>query len=71
MSHEMKLIMTYPTGAEEWFCEECGRRLIMTWPPKYKRLLLDEGDQNVGHNGTKGELPLAIQVGLESPQKSN
>ena len=67
MSHQTQLVMTYPTGAEEWFCSECGYRIIMTWPPKYKKIILDEGNREARHQGGKGGLSMAIQVDLESP----
>jgi len=60
MSHQTKLVMTYPTGAEEWFCDQCGYRFLMTWPPKYKIIVMDDGDRNAGHHGGKGGLSMAV-----------
>ncbi len=56
--HEMLLDKTHPTGAEEWYCPTCGRRFVMQWPPKYKRIVLTPGDEYVAHRGGKGGLAL-------------
>ena len=61
--HEMLLNKTYPSGAEEWYCPTCGRRFVMQWPPKYKRIILNSGDRDTAHRGGKGELQMgAIQI---------
>ena len=52
--HEMILTKVYPSGAEEWFCPECGRRFIMQWPPVYKKVILNLGDENAIHSGGRG-----------------
>ena len=52
--HEMILTKVYPSGAEEWFCPECGRRFIMQWPPVYKKVILNVGDENAIHSGGRG-----------------
>ncbi len=57
--HEMLLDKTYPTGAEEWYCPTCGRRFVMQWPPKYKRIMLNAGDIHVSHAGGKGGLMMS------------
>ena len=59
LSHEMVLDKTYPTGAEEWYCPTCGRRLIMQWPPKYKRIILNSGDEHAAHSGGKGGVKIS------------
>jgi hypothetical protein len=53
-SHEMELIATRESGAEEWLCPTCGRRFVMQWPPNFKRVILEEGDEDVIHSGGKG-----------------
>jgi hypothetical protein len=50
----MLLEKTHPAGPEEWLCPTCGRRIIMQWPPKYKKMVLVVGDENVIHSGAKG-----------------
>jgi hypothetical protein len=56
--HVMILDKTYPTGAEEWYCATCGRRFVMQWPPKYKRIVLSGGDEYAAHSGGKGGLKI-------------
>lgn len=64
--HTMVLETTYPTGAEEWHCPACGRRLIMTWPPAYKKIILEYGDEYAVHACTKGGTDfLSTQIGFE------
>lgn len=55
-THQMRLERTYESGAEEWLCPSCGRKFVMQWPPRYKRIVLHEGDQNAAHTGGKGGL---------------
>jgi hypothetical protein len=67
--HEMLLDKTYPTGVEEWYCPACGRRFVMQWPPKYKRIILNGGDEYAAHSGGKGGLKVGgmqIQSSEES-----
>ncbi|MEN9934934.1 MAG: hypothetical protein RLZZ387_1513 [Chloroflexota bacterium] len=52
--HEMQLVRTHASGAEEWFCPTCGRRFLMHWPPSYKKIVLDVGDEYAAHVGGKG-----------------
>ncbi len=67
--HEMLLEKSHPSGAEEWYCPSCGRRFVMQWPPKYKRIVLNDGDLNAVHSGSKGGLSIGatrIQQGEDS-----
>ncbi len=42
------------SGAEEWLCPACGRRMLMRWPPHFDALVLEGGDPTVPHAGAKG-----------------
>lgn len=53
--HEMTLEKKYPSGADEWLCPVCGRRVIISWEPRFKRTVLEDGDPNVGHSGFKAD----------------
>ncbi len=44
------------SGAEEWICPTCGRRMLLRWPPDYEKLVLDHGDDTAIHVGGKGGL---------------
>ena len=32
----------------------------MQWPPKYKRIILDAGDELAAHSGSKGGLQIGV-----------
>lgn len=57
--HEMQLEKTHPAGADEWLCPTCGRRFLMQWPPAYKKIILEIGDEYALHSGGKGGLRLS------------
>ena len=56
--HDMVLDKMYPSGAEEWKCLTCGRRMLISWEPKFRRTVLQAGNPNVSHGGFKGSLPM-------------
>lgn len=61
--HEMVLETTRPSGAEEWNCPACGRRLLISWEPKFTKAVLETGDEFSVHSGGKGGLSLnSIEV---------
>ena len=51
--HEMFLGKTHSSGAEEWNCPTCGRRMTITWQP-WKKIILEPGDIYAAHSGSKG-----------------
>ena len=56
--HEMILEKTYSSGAGEWYCPICGRRMIIHWEPELKRTLLEAGDDATMHSASQGSLQL-------------
>ena len=56
--HEMILNGSVESGAEEWACPTCGRRMLLRWPPHYEKLILEHGDEAAIHVGGKGGLRL-------------
>jgi len=67
-THEMILNGHAESGAEEWVCPACGRRVLMRWPPDFERLILEHGDDRAVHVGAKGGVRMS---GLEvSPSPS-
>jgi hypothetical protein len=61
--HEMILEITHPSGAEEWNCPTCGRRLLIAWEPSFKKTILEAGDQFSIHSGGKGGLKIGnVQI---------
>lgn len=61
--HEMILESVHDSGAEEWYCPTCGRRFLMQWPPDYRKIVLEAGDENAIHSGGKNQAE-------ESPENS-
>ncbi|NEA99051.1 hypothetical protein [Streptomyces sp. SID13726] len=53
-THQMVLTRTVDSGAEEWSCLSCDRRMLLRWPPHYERRILEAGDENATHVGGKG-----------------
>lgn len=69
--HEMVLEKVHSSGAEEWFCSACGRSILLNWEPKFKRIVLEAGDELIPHSGSKSDLSLeTLQFlsGMESAQ---
>ena len=55
-NHEMQLAIEHVSGAEEWNCPTCGRRLLISWQPSFKKIVLEGGDEFSIHRGGKGGL---------------
>ena len=53
--HEMVLEKSHPTGAEEWYCPVCGRRMAIIWQP-WNKTILEPGDVYASHSACKGGL---------------
>ena len=68
--HTMVLAAEYPDGSQVWSCPECGRRLLMSWPPNHSRSILEEGDPNAEHSGVHyGEISsTSVEPALDSEQ---
>lgn len=49
--HQMVVVQQHKDGSQEWLCPICGRHFIMQWPPNYKRVVLEAGDENAVHTG--------------------
>ena len=61
--HEMVLEMTHASGAEEWHCPTCGRRILLLVPPKNEMVIVEPGDPYASHSGSIGGLRIgAAQV---------
>ena len=71
--HQMELDLTHPSGAEEWNCPTCGRRLLIIWEPQFKKTVLEAGDELSIHNGGKGGLMVGgtqiIPVNIPDPKE--
>jgi hypothetical protein len=67
--HAMQLAAAHPSGAEEWHCPSCGRRVLLEWPPARRRVVLAAGDPAALHSGGHaGGMPRAQEsVAFASP----
>ena len=65
--HEMILTGRTESGAEEWACPACGRRMLLRWPPDYEKLVLEHGDDTVVHVGGKGGLRVGQAIVTPAP----
>lgn len=55
--HEMILENTHASGAEEWYCPTCGRRMMITWEP-WKKIILEPGNTYAVHKGSTSSLEI-------------
>ena len=62
--HEMVLDLTHASGAEEWFCPTCGRRMTIIWHP-WKKIMLEQGDIYAAHRASKG----GLRIGPTTPKQ--
>jgi hypothetical protein len=49
--HQMKINSIYETGAQEWLCLDCSRRILVSWTPGFKCIVLDPGEDGAVHTG--------------------
>lgn len=64
--HTMQRLRTTADGAEEWFCADCGRHLLLRWPPAYEQTLLHPGDAAACHVSAHPTIELAGAVALSA-----
>jgi len=68
-THEMRMLQADETGAEEWACPTCGRRILLRWPPGYDKRVLEPGDEEACHIGSAAHtapLPGAAETATAS-----
>lgn len=51
-------------NGDEFLCPVCGRRLIIQWPPEYKKTILIEGDNLAVHSAAIG-ISLSVTLPLQ------
>ncbi|MFJ6622522.1 hypothetical protein ACIQOW_33685 [Kitasatospora sp. NPDC091335] len=49
--HEMKFVARLSSGADEWSCPACGRRVTLRRLPEPELTVLDPGDESAVHVG--------------------
>ena len=60
MSHQMVLVCSND-GEELWTCNDCQRALSIRWDP-FRRTVIDRGDGDVPHHGSKGGLVMTAST---------
>lgn len=62
--HMMRLDKIYPTGAEEWCCIYCDRRVMKQHAPLEREIILDPG-LTLGENIKETEISEELWLALE------
>ncbi len=65
--HQMTLVRSWPSGADEWYCRVCGYHFVMTIDPYSKTVLVEAPDVSVTHTGSKG----GLKANVTAEQGSN
>jgi hypothetical protein len=66
-THQMTISNVHESGAQEWLCLECDRRIVVKWTPHFKRIVLEPGDDAAVHTGSYG----GIEIGKATAKKEN
>ncbi len=65
--HQMTLELMHPSGAEQWYCPTCGRRFLLLWPPDYKKIIMQAGNEYAIHAIEKNSIQIGtVQVNEKS-----
>lgn len=59
--HAMHLSHSHASGAEEWHCPTCSRRLLVWRLPTYQKVVLHAGDERAIHSGGSGGALAQVQ----------
>ena len=65
VSHEPHLMLQQAvdeSGTQEWLCPTCGRHLLLSFPPNYRKIVLDVGDLSTPHVGGAGGISMTAAV---------
>ena len=65
--HEMQLQRSIPSGAQEWSCTTCKRRVVIEHAvTRVKIIALERGDERAIHSTSSGGLRVAASQARES-----
>jgi hypothetical protein len=65
--HEMQLQQSFPSGAQEWSCATCGRRVVIEHAAnRVKIVALARGDEHAIHATSSGGLRVAASQAREA-----
>jgi hypothetical protein len=68
--HEMILEKTHPSGEDEWYCPTCGRRMLMDYGPRLRKVILQAGDESAIHSGGKGGVKIGTIKTTFTPKEA-
>ncbi len=57
------------SGAELWVCLSCDRQMLLRWPPRYEKLVLEPGDEAADHVGSRGGLRVNVSSPAQAPRE--
>ncbi len=64
--HEMRLQQSFPSGAQEWLCATCSRRVVIEHGASRVRIIaLERGDEQATHSTGTGGLRIAASEARE------
>ena len=64
--HEMRLQQSFPSGAQEWLCTTCNRRVVIEHGASRGRIIaLERGDEQATHSTGAGGLRIAASEAHE------
>ena len=70
--HEMELQQSFPSGAQEWLCTRCRRRVVIEHGAnRVKIIALESGDERAIHSTSNGGLRVAASQARESDGSPN
>lgn len=65
--HDMQLQQSFPSGAQEWLCTTCKRRVVIEHgATRVKIIALEAGNERAIHSTSSGGLRVAASQARES-----
>lgn len=58
--HTMEFVESHKNGQDELYCPTCGRRMLLSWPPNYKKVILEMGNAFAVHTAGRGGIKLEV-----------
>jgi hypothetical protein len=64
--HQVYLETVHQSGAEQWHCPTCGRRVVLKFSPGAETLILERGDKYALTWGSSTGTVAAVKIVLET-----
>ena len=68
-THEMTLSRRLTSSEEHWVCTSCARQILVSWTPRFRTTVLEDGDERTQHVGGKGGATLATVSVNQTPTR--